>query len=88
MNLDFQRSFKIQIDNAGAECFDKGTAFKSKLKHIDCRQEGVQMLRNRDICTPVHVDSKGNLADLFTKILPAQDFERLRSTIMYEMADE
>ena len=88
MNLEFQRLFKIQMGNAAAECFAKGTAFKSKLKHIDWRQEWVQMLRNRDICTPVHVDSKDNLADLFTKILPAQDFERSRSMIMYEMTDE
>ena len=88
MNLEFQRPFKIQMDNAAAECFAKGTAFKSKLKHIDCRQEWVRMLRDRNICVPVHVDSKDNLADMFTKILPADDFERLRSMIMYDMYSE
>jgi hypothetical protein len=33
MNLGFHRPFKIQMDNAAAECFAKETAFKSKLKH-------------------------------------------------------
>ena len=85
MNIDFPRPFKIQMDNAAAECFAKGTAFKSKLKHIDCRQEWVRVLRDRNVCTPVHVDSKDNLADLFTKILPEVDCVRLRSKLMYEM---
>ena len=85
MNLDFPRPFKILMDNAAAECFAKGTAFKSKLKHIDCRQEWVRILRDRDICTPVHVDSKDNLADLFTKILPERDFVRLRDCLMHEL---
>jgi hypothetical protein len=85
MNIDFPRPFKIQMDNAAAECFAKETAFKSKLKHIDCRQEWVNVLRDRNICTPVHVDTKDNLADFFTKILPPQDFERLRSRIVHKI---
>ena len=85
MHLDFPRPFKIQMDNSAAESFALGTAFKSKLKHIDCRQEWVKILRDRGICTPVHVDTKDNLADVFTKILLCCDFERLRSVIMYEL---
>ena len=84
MQLDFPRPFKIHMDNTAAESFAWGTAFKSKLKHIDCRQEWMKILRNRSICTPVHVDTKDNLADLFTKLLPMGDFERLRSNIVYE----
>lgn len=87
MNLDFPRPFKIHMDNSAAECFAKGTAFKSKLKHIDCRQEWVKVLRDRNICTPIHVDSKDNLADMFTKILSEKDFVRLRSKLMYELKE-
>ena len=87
MQLEFPRPFKIQMDNSAAEKFSLGTAFKSKLKHIDCRQEWVRMLRDRNICTPVHVDTKLNLADMFTKLLPAGDFERLRSLIMHKMSE-
>jgi hypothetical protein len=84
MELDFPRPFKIQMDNSAAEAFAKGTAFKSKLKHIDCRQEWVRMLRDRKICTPIHVDTKLNLADLFTKIMTTSDFIRLRDMVMYD----
>ena len=66
MQLDFPRPFKIQMDNTAAESFALGTAFKSKLKHNDCCQEWVKIFRDRNICTPVHVDSKDNLADFFT----------------------
>ena len=44
------------------------------------------MLRDREICTltPVHVDSRFNLADIFTKILDRETFERLRDELMYD----
>ena len=85
MNIDFPKPFQIQMDNSAAECFTNGTAFKSKLKHIDCRQEWVKVLRDKNICIPVHVDTQVNLADMFTKILDATTFERLRSMIMYRL---
>ena len=69
-------------------CDGKTLLLKSKLKHVDCRQEWVRVLRDRDICTPVHVDTKDNLADLFTKILTAPEFERLRGQIMYNMESD
>ena len=56
--------------------------FKSKLKHIDTRQEWVQVLRNKDILVPEHVDTKLNIADIFTTILSVQDFTFLRGLIM------
>ena len=71
------------MDNAAAQCFAEGSCFKSKLKHIDCRQEWVKILRDRDICIPVHVDTRDNLADIFTKILPVQVFERFRNRLMF-----
>ena len=56
--------------------------YTPKLKHIDCRQEWVKMIRNKKILLPTHVDSADNLADLFTKILDKGTFERLRDQIM------
>ena len=84
IGLDFPLPFALQMDNAAAKIFAEGSAFKTKLKHIDCRQEWVKTLRDRNICVPVHVTSKNNLADLFTKILPVHDFQRLRDRIMYD----
>ena len=60
--------FTLEIDNGAARIFCLGTAHKTKLNHIDCRQEWVRTLpiRNRDIMTPVHIDTELNDADLFT----------------------
>jgi hypothetical protein len=39
---------------------------------------------NKEICTPVRVDSRDNLADIFTKILTVEVFERLRDQLMHD----
>jgi hypothetical protein len=87
MNIKFPKPFKLQMDNAAAECFANNTCFKSKLKHIDCRQQWVKILRDHEICTPAHVDSRDNLADILTKILPVGTFERLRDQLMFNPHD-
>jgi len=84
MGIQFPAPIKLQMDNTTAEAFANNSAYKSKLKHIDARQEWVRMLRNKDILRPVHVDTKLNVADLFTKILPVDDFIRLRDMIMVQ----
>ena len=83
MGIDFPKPFKLEVDNQAAEIFINDTAFKSKLKHIDCRQEWVKVLRDKSIMIPDHVDTKDNLADLFTKILDKETFTRLRDEIMH-----
>ena len=82
--IPFPKPFKLQMDNTTAEAFANNSCFKAKLKHIDARQEWVKMLRNKDILIPVHVDTKANIADLFTKILDGNTFKHLRSMIMVE----
>ena len=81
-NFEFPKPMEMQLDNTTAEVFMKNTAFKSKLKHIDCRQEWVKMLREKSILVPKHVNTKDNLADIFTKVLGKQDFQRLCSRLM------
>ena len=66
------------MDNSTAESFAKNNAKKTKLKHIDARQEWVKVLRDKSILVPVHVPTKLNLADVFTKILTVPEFIRLR----------
>ena len=68
--------------NNVARIFCYNSALKTKLKHIDCRQEWVKTLRDRNIMLPAYVPSEENLADLFTKILPPALFERLRDQLM------
>jgi hypothetical protein len=82
MGISFPSPVDLQMDNSTAEVFVNDTAYKTKLKHIDVRQKWVQTLRDKNILCPVHVDTKDNTADLFTKILGKQDFTRLRSMVM------
>ena len=80
--LDFPMPIKLQMDNAAAEAFSNNTCVKTSLKHIDARQEWVRTLRDKNVLTPTHVDTKLNVADLFTKILDKLTFEKLRDMIM------
>ena len=52
----------------------KQRSSKTKLKHIDVRQDWVHARCDSHICKPVHVDTSLNLADIFTKILTAPTF--------------
>ena len=58
---------------------------KTKLKHIDVRQEWVKTLRDSEIFKPTHVPTKLNLADMFTKVLPADTFCKLRNRMMHRV---
>jgi hypothetical protein len=82
IRLKFPKPIPLQMDNTTAEAFANNSVNRSKLKHIDCRQEWVKMLRDKNILKPVHVDINDNLADIFTKILTPQDFIRLRNQMM------
>ena len=82
--IDFPKPIPLQMDNSTAESFAKNNAKKTKLKHIDARQEWVKVLRDKSILVPVHVPTKLNLADLFTKILTVPEFIRLRNMMMVQ----
>ena len=82
MGLPFTWPVILEMDNEAARIFTEGGAMKTKLKHIDCRQEWVKMLRDKKVIIPKHVTTDDNLADMFTKILPAHRFIELRDQLM------
>ena len=82
MGMEFPSPFTLEMDNDAARIFAAASEQKTKLKHIDCRQEWVRTLRNREICTPVHIPTLDNLSDIFTKILSGPEFIRLRGMCM------
>ena len=49
MGMIFPKPIHLQMDNAACQTFCEGTVFKSRLKHIDARQEWVRVLRNKSI---------------------------------------
>ena len=78
--------FRLQIDNEAAIAFIYDRVSRSKLRHIDCRQQWVVSLRDQSIMLAIHVPSKYNKADLGTKIHAYPTFTFLRSMIMTNMA--
>ena len=83
MGMSFPLPFTLEMDNDAARIFCQGSAQKTKLKHIDCRQEWVRTLRDRNVMIPKHIPTKGNFADIFTKILDKNTFEHLRDQLMH-----
>ena len=82
MNIPFPRPIVLEMDNAAAKIFCDGSASKTRLKHIDARQEWIQVLRNKDLIKAQYVPTDENLADIFTKILPRATFIYLRDQIL------
>ena len=86
MGFDFPQPIELQVDNSTAIHFSKGSTRRSKLRHIDARQEWVNALRDEAIVKFVKVDTKENLADLNSKFLDVPTFEKLRGRIMTAQA--
>tara|TARA_B100001564_G_scaffold189042_1_gene158679 strand:- start:280 stop:1473 length:1194 start_codon:yes stop_codon:yes gene_type:complete len=82
-NMFFPLPIELQIDNDTCKAFADDTVVKSRMKHIDVRQEWVQILRDHDIFKLMHVPTIYNVADIGTKILLYPTFSKLRDMIMF-----
>ena len=78
------RTLEIRADNAAAIAFSGGNTRRSKLCHIDVRQQWVAQLRNAEVCKLVKADAKAKLADPFTKMFTGDEHARLRELYMFE----
>ena len=75
--------FHVFVDNAAGISFQSSTCQASKLRGIfDVRDKWVKDLKDVDVLKAVKVDTKLNLADVFTKCLTAT----VRETLMAELA--
>ena len=81
-NVPFPKPMILDMDNTTAECFVNNSCFKSKLKHIDVRQHWVRVIRDKNIIIPRHINTKDNLADIFTKVLDKDTFFTLSRQIL------
>ena len=81
----FPKPAVVQVDNQAAIALSRqaDTGGRSKLRHIDLRQEWVHLLRESGLVTCVHVSTVSNLADMLTKALDTSTFKRLRDQLMY-----
>lgn len=84
-NIKFPRPAVVNVDNTGCIAFARQNnhSGKSRLGHIDRRQQWLEVLRDSGLITCIHVDTENNIADIFTKILDKQTFERLRNLVMF-----
>ena len=80
--LDFPSPMAIYTDSSVAEAFMANTCLKTRMKHIDVRQNWVKLIRNAQIAVPVHCPSADNLSDWLTKILSKAKFISNRNQLM------
>ena len=83
--IPFPRPAVIHVDNAAALAFSKQAQYagRSKLRHIDCKQQWVQVLRDSNLIQCVHVSTEFNTADIMTKPLDTSTFERHRDAFLH-----
>jgi hypothetical protein len=83
--IAFPERFTLQIDNAAAQSFASQTSYagKSRLRHVDARQEWVRTLRDSNLVKTVRVDTTENISDMFTKALPLVTFLGFRKQLMH-----
>ena len=83
LNIECPLPLTILCDNNAAIVFQKNTAARSTLKHIDCRQEWCKLMRDASLVRAEHVPSADNLSDLLTKVQRvAAVFLRLRDQLL------
>ena len=75
---------EVRVDNAAAVAFIGGNTRRSKLRHIDVRQQWVAQLQDAEVCKLIKVDTKENLADPFTKMFTGDEHARLREPYMFK----
>ena len=62
--------------------FSQGQTQRSKMRHIDAHQSWVEALRDGSIVKFKWVPTKGNLADISTKLLSTLTCKRLRDELL------
>ena len=76
-----QEYITIFCDNSSAINISKNPVQHSRTKHIDIRHHFIRELVEQNVITLSHIDTKSQLADLFTKALDFQTFDQLRKSI-------
>ena len=81
LQLPLEQPLPILNDNNGAIALSKNPVNHDKSKHIDMRHKFVREKVEDNTVTLSHVPSAENMADLLTKSLPAETFNRLRDLL-------
>ena len=71
----------LYCDNMSAINISKNPVQHSRTKHIDIRHHYIRDLVDDKVITLKHVDTEEQMADIFTKALDANQFEKLRGKL-------
>ena len=71
----------LYCDNMSAINISKNPVQHSRTKHIDIRHHYIRDLVDDKVITLEHVATEEQVADIFTKALDANQFERLRGKL-------
>ena len=71
----------LYCDNMSAINISKNPVQHSRTKHIDIRHHYIRDLVDDKVITLEHVDTEEQIADIFTKALDANQFEKLRGKL-------
>lgn len=69
----------IYEDNAAAICMSKNAEYHNRTKHIDVKTHFIRHQVENNVISVKHLSSSEMLADLFTKPLPRERFQCLRT---------
>lgn len=68
----------LNIDNQSAIKLIKNPEFHKRTKHIDIKYHFIREQYQKSVFEPIYVQSKDQIADIFTKPLPKESFARFR----------
>lgn len=81
MNIKISKPSCMFIDNQGAIKTITNNQVNSKSKHIDIKYMFIRELSQLKLITPIYIDSKSQLADIFTKAVSKDQFIILRKKL-------
>jgi hypothetical protein len=81
LQISYNNPITINCDNTSAISISKNPVMHSKTKHIPIRYHFLRDQVTQKIVKIVYVDTKEQIADIFTKPLPRSTFENLRQKL-------
>jgi hypothetical protein len=81
LQIRYDNPITINCDNTSAISISKNPVMHSKTKHIPIKYHFLRDQVTQKIVKIVYVDTKEQIADIFTKPLPRSTFENLRQKL-------
>ena len=84
MGLEVELPMILEVDNRGAVDLANNWSVGGRTKHMQVRHLWLRELKEKGMIKVVWVAGKDNVADMFTKNLPAADFKKHRESFVRE----